>query len=119
MKSITTSKTPGNGDQLNAVAATAAAFPPPPADGADDTDAREAAPSATAPAIWIRPPIQSRREKCPYTHLGHAAFYAAFVGNPRIRQARMGKGRERGTRLLWLPDIFRELERMAKEERAR
>lgn len=90
----------------------AANFPPPPA-GIDSATTAAAAPSATAPAIWIRPPIQSKREACPYTHLGHGAFYGHFVGNPRIRQARLGKGRERGTRLLWLPDVYAELERMA------
>lgn len=84
---------------------------PPPPEGIDNNAA--AAPTAAASQIWIRPPIQTRKEVCPHTGLSHGAFYGHFVGNPRIRQARLGKGRERGTRLLWLPDIYRELERMA------
>lgn len=92
---------------------------PPPPSGETATNAAalsEAAPtlSEAAPAIWIRPPIQSKRETCPHTGLGHSAFYGHFVGNPRIRQARLGTGRARGTRLLWLPDIYAELERMAE-----
>jgi hypothetical protein len=61
---------------------------------------------------WVRPPVG--KAVCPVTGLKHAAFYRQFVGNPRIRQARVGTGRERGTRLLWLPDIHRELCRLAE-----
>lgn len=71
--------------------------------------------ASSAPAIWIRPPIQGKGP-CPHTDLQHAAFYRHFVGNPRIRQARMGTGRERGTRLLWLPDVYAEIARRAEEQ---
>jgi hypothetical protein len=86
-------------------------LPPPPS---GETATTPASPAEAAPQIWIRPPIQSKRETCAYTGLGHSAFYGHFVGNPRIRQARMGAGKARGTRLLWLPDIFAELARMAE-----
>jgi len=90
-------------------------LPPPPAEGIETNAA--VAPSASAPAIWIRPPIQSRKQVCPYTQLSHGSFYGILVGNPRIRQARLGKGRERGQRLLWLPDVYAELERISAEQR--
>lgn len=110
MKQVIDLPPPPSGTDTNAAAtAQAADLPPPPADSSEPT----ATPAAAAAQIWIRPPIQTRRETCPYTHLGHAAFYAAFVANPRIRQAKLGKGKTRGTRLLWLPDVYRELERMA------
>ena len=65
---------------------------------------------------WLRPPAGGRA--CPFTGMKHAAFYREFVGCPRIRQARMGEGRNRGTRLLWLPDIHAEIERRASEQAA-
>lgn len=95
-------------------------LPPPPA-GTDANQATAPAaasdPAAAAPQIWIRPPKQSAGA-CPHTGLKHAAFYAEFVSNPRIRQARLGKGRERGTRLLWAPDVFAEIARLAEEQAA-
>lgn len=63
---------------------------------------------------WIRPPVG--RAACPYTGLKHAGFYRELVGNPRIRQARMGTGK-RGTRLLWLPDVHAEINRRAEQQR--
>lgn len=69
-----------------------------------------------AAECWIRPP--SGGNACPHTGLKHAAFYREFVGNPRIRQARMGEGRNRGTRLLWLPDVHAEIHRRASEQSA-
>lgn len=68
----------------------------------------------SVPAIWIRPPIG--KSVCPYTHLRHAQFNNEFVGNPRIRQCRLGAGRTRGTRLIYLPDVLRELYRLAREQ---
>lgn len=67
-----------------------------------------------APAIWIRPPVGNA--PCPMTNLRHAAFYRELVNNPAIRQARMGTGRSRGTRLLWLPDVFAEIHRRAEAQ---
>lgn len=63
---------------------------------------------------WIRPPIGNKT--CPCTGLRHAKFYAQFVGNPRIRQCRLGTGKTRGTRLVFLPDVLAELDRLAKEQ---
>ena len=65
---------------------------------------------------WIRPPAGGNA--CPHTGLKHAAFYREFVGNPRIRQARMGTGRDRGTRLLLLSDVHAEILRRANEQAA-
>jgi hypothetical protein len=97
----------------------ATTLPPPPASGTDQSQASAPAfssdPAAVAPPIWVRPPKQSE-PPCPHTGLRHAAFYSTFVGCPRIRQARMGKGRDRGTRLLWLPDVFAEIARRAEEQ---
>lgn len=70
-------------------------------------------PVQSIPAIWIRPPVG--KETCPHTGLKHAAFYLQFCKCPRIRNARMGKGEKRGTRLLYLPDIMAELERIAAQ----
>jgi hypothetical protein len=72
--------------------------------------------NATADALqrWITPP--RGRDACPYTGLRHASFYNAFCNNARIRQARMGTGRQRGTRLLWLPDVFAEVNRRAMSQ---
>lgn len=81
--------------------------PPAPAAENENTD---------APARWITPP--RGRDACPYTGLRHASFYNAFANNPRIRQARMGTGKQRGTRLLWLPDIYAEINRRADEQAA-
>ena len=67
-----------------------------------------------AAAIWIRPPVG--RDVCRFTGLRHAKFYAEFCRNPRIRQVRLGTGTARGTRLLWLPDIYAELHRRAHEQ---
>lgn len=72
-------------------------------------------PQHIVPQVWIRPPIQSRGEKCPYTGLGHSSFYRYFVRNPRVRQSRMGSGEKRGIRLLWLPDVFAEINRKTNE----
>lgn len=52
---------------------------------------------------WITPPVGN--SVCPFTGLKHAKFYLEFVGNPAIRQVRTGTGKDRGKRLLWLPDI--------------
>ena len=70
-------------------------------------------------ARWVRPPIQKPGEEsvCPYTGLKHAAFYSAFCRNPRIKQVRLGTGKTRGTRLLWLPDIYAELNRIADQQK--
>jgi hypothetical protein len=65
---------------------------------------------------WIRPPAGG--SACPFTGMKHAAFYREFVGCPRIRQARMGTGAARGTRLLWLPDIHAEITRRAEAQSA-
>lgn len=90
---------------------------PPPETG-HDTNAPGAYASGlmapVAPAIWIRPPVGN--SPCPHTGLRHAAFYRELVGNPKIRQARMGTGRSRGTRLLWLPDVFAEIHRRAESQ---
>lgn len=67
-----------------------------------------------AAECWIRPP--SGGNACPHTGLKHAAFYREFVGNPRIRQARMGTGKDRGTRLLLLSDVHAEILRRANEQ---
>jgi hypothetical protein len=71
-------------------------------------------PSEAAPPIWIRPPLQ-KEGRCPYTGMRHGGFYQNFADHPRIRQARMGTGKERGTRLFWLPDIYAEIERIADQ----
>jgi hypothetical protein len=63
---------------------------------------------------WITPPTGGAI--CPFTALKHAKFYQEFCGNPKIRQVRTGAGKQRGKRLLWLPDIYAFL--MAKAERA-
>lgn len=81
----------------------------PPAPAAENTN-------HDAPARWITPP--RGRDACPHTGLRHASFYNAFAHNPRIRQARMGTGKQRGTRLLWLPDVFAEIQRRAQEQAA-
>ncbi|MCC5805568.1 MAG: hypothetical protein JJU00_04485 [Opitutales bacterium] len=87
-------------------------LPPPPATREIENNTSTCA----ASPIWVRPPKQSEGA-CPHTGLKHAAFYRHFVGNPRIRQARMGTGRERGTRLLWLPDVYAEILRRAETQR--
>lgn len=87
--------------------------PQPPANAGAALDNNAAAPVADK---WIRPP--SGGEACPYTGLKHAAFYREFVGNPRIRQARMGTGKDRGTRLLLLSDVHAEILRRANEQAA-
>lgn len=61
---------------------------------------------------WI--PAPSGDRICPFTGLRHAKFYAEFVGRPEIRQVRTGIGKQRGKRLLWLPDIHAFL--MARAE---
>ena len=82
----------------------------------DDT---ENVPAMNSIARWVRPPIQKPGEEsvCPYTGLKHAAFYSAFCRNPRIKQVRLGTGKIRGTRLLWLPDIYIELNRLADQQK--
>lgn len=77
-------------------------------------EAPESTPPAALgiPAIWIRPPVG--KDTCPHTGLKHAAFYLQFCKCPRIKQARMGKGPVRGTRLLWLPDVMAEIGRIAQ-----
>lgn len=70
-----------------------------------------------APSIWVRSPVG--KATCAYTGLRHAQFYAEFYRNPRIRQCRLGRGKSRGTRLLWLPDIYAELSRRADAEQLR
>jgi hypothetical protein len=86
--------------------------PPAPASAGFDNAAN--APAA-APQRWITPP--RGLDSCPWTGLKHGSFYGAFVNCPRIRQARMGTGRNRGTRLLWLPDVFAEIERRAATQK--
>jgi hypothetical protein len=70
--------------------------------------------NAAVPAIWIRPPKGS--EPCPHTGTRHGTFYRVFVGNPRIRQCITAEGKRKGTRLLWLPDIHAELNRLADSQ---
>lgn len=72
-------------------------------------------PAEAAEPIWIRPPLQ-KEGRCPYTGLRHGSFYQSFADHPRIRQARMGVGKKRGTRLFWLPDIYAEIEKIAKSQ---
>jgi hypothetical protein len=89
-------------------------MPRPPAFGHKLIDAN-LNPVKAVEARWIRPPIQGKGP-CQFTGLGHASFYGHFIGNRRIRQARMGTGKQRGTRLLWLPDIYAEIQRLADEQ---
>lgn len=84
----------------------AATLPPPP-------ESNIASIAASAPQIWISPPKGANI--CPHTGLGHAKFYRSFCGNRNIRQARMSD-KSRGVRLLWLPDIYAELERRVLEQ---
>lgn len=89
--------------------------PPAPAAAAGfNTNAANA--QADALQRWIRPPAGGTA--CPFTGLRHASFYREFVGCPRIRQARMGAGKNRGTRLLWLPDIHAEITRRTEAQAA-
>ena len=87
--------------------------PKPPALTAGDALDNNATPEATSEK-WIRPPLAGKA--CPYTGMKHAAFYREFVGCSRIRQAKMGTGRTRGTRLLWLPDIHKEIHRRGEAQ---
>ena len=77
----------------------------------DNNSANEAASEK-----WIRPPLAGKA--CPFTGMKHAAFYREFVGCPRIRQAKMGASQKRGTRLLWLPDIHKEIHRRGEAQAA-
>tara|TARA_R110002153_G_scaffold58306_1_gene159932 strand:- start:7333 stop:7632 length:300 start_codon:yes stop_codon:yes gene_type:complete len=87
--------------------------PNPPAINAGDSLNNNTAPEV-ASEKWIRPPLAGKA--CPYTGMKHAAFYREFVGCSRIRQAKMGTSQNRGTRLLWLPDIHREIHRRAEAQ---
>ena len=85
--------------------------PHPPAPTAGDTTD-----NCTA-GQWIRPPLTGQR--CPHTGLTRASFYRELIACSRIRQAKMGTGRDRGTRLLWLPDVHREIHRRAAAQAAK
>lgn len=81
-----------------------------------ESSSNPASPSEAAEPRWIRAPLQ-KQGPCHYTGLQHASFYLAFANNPRIRQARMGAGRERGTRLFWLPDVYAEIQRISDQQK--
>ena len=65
------------------------------------------------PNIWIRPPKQGQ-DFLPVP-ISPSQFHRKFILNPRVRQCHLGTD-SKGTRLLWLPDILAELNRLAIEQ---
>lgn len=71
-------------------------------------------PSGEAFARWIPAPQGSAI--CPYTGMKHGTFYRNYHGNRNVKQVSLAKGRKRGKRLFWLPDLLAELDRLAAEQ---
>lgn len=71
--------------------------------------------STEAPARFVRVPGAGTR--CPFTGLSHAGMYQLLDNaGPKIRTVSLAlPGQARGTRLIWLPDVFAYLHNLASK----